>query len=92
VTLSLVPASAEEIKLKHFVCGGHGTAWRDYLTQMAEKFKALYGVTIEFEISGGGSVYADQLLTRIAGGVAPDVTDSSPSPTPTPPEKLIYWP
>ena len=44
---------------------------------MAERFKASTGISVEF-IVASGSEYRAKLMTMIAGGVPPDVTDAHP--------------
>ncbi|HHW09816.1 MAG TPA: extracellular solute-binding protein [Firmicutes bacterium] len=77
-TLAPMTGSAAENKIIHYVYSGHGAAWVTYLETMAQKFKEQSGITVEFVVSTHSSTYTSQLLTMIAGGVPPDVTDIHP--------------
>lgn len=69
---------AAQVNLVHTVYSNHGPAWEAYLKEMAEEFHKLHP-NIRVEILPGGSSwsYIDKVVAMMAGGVAPDITDSS---------------
>lgn len=71
------PVSAANARLTHYTYEAHGDFWREYLDLMAKRFEASMGISIEFIVASGGE-YRSKLLTMVAGGVAPDVTDTHP--------------
>ena len=70
---------AAEAKLTHFSYGSHGASWHEYLNVMAKAFQEETGITVEIEAGPTGSGYATKLITMVAGGVVPDVTDFNPN-------------
>jgi multiple sugar transport system substrate-binding protein len=77
LSLAAVPSATASVQLTHYTYEAHGDFWREYLDLMAERFKASTGISVEFIIASG-SEYRSKLLTMVAGGVAPDVTDAHP--------------
>lgn len=73
------PALATHVQLTHYTYSDHGDGFREYLSIMANRFETQTGISVEFVISSGGfDGYRSKLLTMVAGGVAPDVTDAHP--------------
>lgn len=78
VLSSAVPTEAG-VQITHFMYEGHGSKWQEYLELMAERFEASTGITVGVVLSSGGiGGLRTKLLTMVAGGVAPDVTDTHP--------------
>lgn len=78
--LTLVMSSnSVAVEITHFTYDGHGTSWREYLEHMAHRFEAANGISVEFMVSSGGfDGLRTKLLTMVAAGVAPEVTDAHP--------------
>jgi ABC-type glycerol-3-phosphate transport system substrate-binding protein len=73
------PAFATHVQLTRYTYSDHGDGFREYLSIMANRFETQTGISVEFVISSGGfDGYRSKLLTMVAGGVAPDVTDAHP--------------
>lgn len=73
------PAFATHVQLTHYTYSDHGDGFREYLSIIANRFETQTGISVEFVISSGGfDGYRSKLLTMVAGGVAPDVTDAHP--------------
>jgi ABC-type glycerol-3-phosphate transport system substrate-binding protein len=73
------PALATHVQLTHYTYSDHGDGFREYLSIMANRFETQTGISVEFVISSGGfDGYRSKLLTMVAGGVPPDVTDAHP--------------
>ncbi|NLN19224.1 MAG: sugar ABC transporter substrate-binding protein [Firmicutes bacterium] len=75
--LNTAPSVSAAVQLTHYTYEAHGDFWRQFLELMAERFKASTGISVEF-IVASGSEYRAKLMTMIAGGVPPDVTDAHP--------------
>ena len=71
--------SAQEIT--HYTYAGHSDSWYQHLKNMAERFQAETGIQVNVIQSTGN--YQEQVLTMIAGGAPPDVTDFHPQLGPT---------
>lgn len=67
-----------QVQITHMVYTGHGQPWQEYLEAMAEEFHARNPhIEVEVVVGGSGSAYTDKVVSMLAGGVAPDITDFS---------------
>lgn len=77
VAMVAVPISAQ-VNLVHMVYGSHGAAWEAYLKEMAVEFNKIHpNITVEILPGGGSWAYMDKVLSMLAGGIGPDITDGS---------------
>ncbi|MGI6609540.1 MAG: ABC transporter substrate-binding protein [Limnochordia bacterium] len=78
VVFSSVLAQGAKVQLVHFTYSGHGERWQAWLGAIAKDFEAATGIGVRVEVSMSSGDYQPKLLTMVAGGVAPDVTDAHP--------------
>ena len=79
LSLAIISGAAAKVELTHFMYDAHGVKWQEYLEVMAERFENSTGIAVEVVLSSGGfDGFRSKLLSMVAGGVAPDVTDAHP--------------
>lgn len=77
IGLFIVPVNAQ-VNLVHMTYASHGPAWEAYLEEMAAEFHKLRpDITVEIIPGGASWAYIDKVVAMMAGGVGPDITDSS---------------
>ncbi|HHT27275.1 MAG TPA: extracellular solute-binding protein [Firmicutes bacterium] len=69
-------AAAAQTEITHFMYASHNVIWQQYLETMASRFEATTGIKVNIVPSSGN--YREKLMTLIAAGVPPDVTDAHP--------------
>lgn len=62
--------------ITHYTNASHAQEWANHLNTMAKRFHATTGIHVNVVQSSGN--YEEILLTMIAGGVPPDITDFHP--------------